>query len=328
MLSPVSLICSIKYHSTIRQIEERVILSYVIAGPIASRAINLEWKKDLAALSEELKKLCPSNQLILSTYDKECNASNLYELIVNEDPGTDTPVHSLRSYRNSVRNTTRMLTTVNSALCAVSNEFVVKTRIELLPKKHEIARHIDRILRVLNDMKGSPEITLTVLAENFGSSIYGKAGVMWALPDTFQIMRSKDMLSLWSEATKIWSVYKNMDLEIVHPLKNEQLIGRGYLKAFEGLDSLKFRNRFHFSYTLIALEHKHMKANIRIIESHELGLPKSRIIRSKGLKIIRLERGISYSTARVALRLFFWRLIESSGGIRKWAKYVLTFWPR
>jgi hypothetical protein len=64
-------------------------LTYLISGPIKSRAVNGDWHEVIDAINKELKNRSPDNQLIVSTYPNEIDEITNIKIVVNEDPGYD-----------------------------------------------------------------------------------------------------------------------------------------------------------------------------------------------------------------------------------------------
>ena len=86
-------------------------LSYVISGPVKSRALKDDWVETLERMAIALRRLDSKNQLILSTYEFETASINGVEIIYNSDPGNDNYLSQEKIRKGGVGNTSRMLQT-------------------------------------------------------------------------------------------------------------------------------------------------------------------------------------------------------------------------
>jgi hypothetical protein len=220
----------------------------LISGPLVSRVKENELIKYFLILNE-LK-----NQygltIIISTYPNELTQAlkNFqFRFILNDDPGLDcyyTGAAILKSRTNIVtRNTTRMLSTTSSGLSQVRTEYVIKTRVEILPSKIEFAQALYQVLE--NYLESE---VIVFLAEHYTGLTYteNKPLLLW-MPDVFHIMRTNDSLKLWVGALNLWQKYKinlvgrsfNVDLA------NEQVLGLSLVHNFIKPISKKNLKKYH-----------------------------------------------------------------------------------
>ena len=220
----------------------------LISGPLISRVKENELIKYFSILNE-LK-----NQygliIVISTYPNELTQAlkNFqFRFILNNDPGLDsyyTGVKKLGKRANKVsRNTTRMLSTTSLGLSQVRTEYVIKTRVEILPSKIEFARVLYRVLE--NYLESE---VIVFLAEQYTGLTYSeKTPLLLWVPDTFQIMRTRDGLKLWEGALDLWQKYK-MNL-VGRPfntdLANEQVLGLSLVNNFIEPLSERIVKKFH-----------------------------------------------------------------------------------
>lgn len=220
----------------------------LISGPLISRVKENELIKYFSILNE-LK-----NQygliIVISTYPNELTQAlkNFqFRFILNNDPGLDsyyTGIKKLGKRANKVtRNTTRMLSTTSLGLSQVRTEYVIKTRVEILPSKIEFARVLYRVLE--NYLESE---IIVFLAEQYTGLTYSeKTPLLLWVPDTFQIMRTRDGLKLWEGALDLWQKYKInlVGRSFNTDLANEQVLGLSLVNNFIEPLSERIVKKFH-----------------------------------------------------------------------------------
>jgi hypothetical protein len=220
----------------------------LISGPLTSTVKENQLIKDFSMLNELKNRY--GLKIVVSTYSNELTPAlrNFqFRFVLNDDPGQDcyyTGLGILRSKTNKVtRNTTRMLTTTSFGLSEVKTEYVVKTRVEILPSKIEFAQALNQILE---DFLESEKIVF--LAEHYTGLAYTeKKPVLLFVPDVFQIMRTSDGLKLWEGALELWHKYRtNLTGNSFHiDLANEQVLGLSLVHNFIKPISERSLKRYH-----------------------------------------------------------------------------------
>ena len=220
----------------------------LISGPLTSTVKENQLIKDFSMLNELKNRY--GLKIVVSTYSNELTPAlrNFqFRFVLNDDPGQDyysTGLAIFGSKTNNVkRNTTRMLTTTSFGLSQVKTEYVVKTRVEILPSKIEFAQVLNNILE---DFLESEKIVF--LAEHYTGLAYSekKPMLLW-VPDVFQIMRTSDGLKLWEGALELWNKYRtNLVGNSLHvDLANEQVLGLSLVHNFIKPINERSLKRFH-----------------------------------------------------------------------------------
>jgi len=234
-----------KFNNKQKMLENCTLL---ISGPLISRVKENELMIYFSILNDLKNKY--GLTILISTYPNELTKAlkNFnFRFILNDDAGIDcyyTGTAVFRSRKNKVtRNTTRMLSTTSLGLSHVRTEYVVKTRVEILPSKIEFAQVLYCILE--NYLESEK---IVFLAEQYTGLTYSeKTPLLLWVPDTFQIMRTRDSLTLWKGALDLWQKYKinlvgrsfNIDLA------NEQVLGLSLFHNFIKPLSNKRVKKFH-----------------------------------------------------------------------------------
>lgn len=220
----------------------------LISGPLISRVDENQLIKSFTILSN-LKDKYGLN-IMISTYQNELTLALQifqFEFILNNDPGQDffyTGQSILASRTNKLsRNTTRMLSTTSLGLSLVKTEYVIKTRVEILPSKIEFAQALHQVLENYSETE-----IIVFLAEHYTGLKYSenKPLLLW-IPDVFHIMRTNDGLKLWKGALDLWRTYKvDFVARSFHVgLANEQVLGLSLVHNFIKPISERGLKRYH-----------------------------------------------------------------------------------
>jgi hypothetical protein len=261
----------------------------LISGPLISRVKENELIKYFSILNDAKNQY--GLTIVISTYPNELTQSlkNFqFCFILNDDPGPDycntgAVILGFRTNKTN-RNTTRMLSTTSLGLSQVRTEYVVKTRVEILPSKIEFAQALHHILE--NNLESE---IIIVLQELYAGLTYTKKipTFLW-VPDTFQIMRTRDGLKLWGGALDLWQKYKinlvgrswNVDLA------NEQVLGlslvHNFIKPLSERKVKKF-HRYTCSLQFIRASFKFESYLFRSVYYDDLFLGGGRFTRGKKL---------------------------------------------
>jgi len=234
----------------------------LISGPLLSRVGEDQLIERFSLLSELKNEF--GLRILISTYHDELSLSlrnYQFSFILNNDPGEDYIVTGQNIFRKETnrvtRNTTRMLSTTSKGLSEVDTKYVVKTRVEILPSKIEFAHALHQL--ILDDQKSR---VIVFLAEHYTGLTYSekKPLLLW-VPDTFQIMRTKDCAQLWAGALVLWRDYKTyfVGKSLNIDLANEQILGLALVHKFiKPMSKTRLRN-FHRYQSSI----RFIKANLK-----------------------------------------------------------------
>jgi|GEM_PF-5631905 len=252
----------------------------IIAGPINTRIEVSDFKYYLQYLHyiSNLTGL----KVIISTYLNELNEiDELDELLKNikiirsEDPGLDKI--SNKRFSDKPRNTSRMLKTTIAGLLNVETIFAIKSRIEILPTNENFISALVVALQQLNSIN---DVNLVTLSAHYRSLKLNAKKTYLHVPDTFQVMKTQQMLDLWFFANEYWATYKELWLGSQYELNNEQIMGLAYAKLnkqkIEYLD-LKTLDKFSLNKTIFRINKEWEKRFMFTIPIHIWGFGDNRI---------------------------------------------------
>jgi hypothetical protein len=250
-------------------------LSYVISGPVKSRALKGDWVETLERMAIALRRLDSKNQLILSTYEFETASINGVEIIYNSDPGNDNYLSQEKIRKGGVGNTSRMLQTTLDGLMRSECQWSIKSRIELIPSFKDVDSHLDNIMILIGTLSNMTAPQAAFLLKSFGGSVLTSHGTMLAFPDTFQIMRTNDIQKLWSDAQSIFKEEEIKAMNSSFPLKIEQFMGQAFIGLCDSTIDSRFSSRYYFNRKIFRREIEIMKnENIRKIFEEFINDPK------------------------------------------------------
>lgn len=234
--------------------------SIVISGPIFSRFGRINQYDVLNSL-KMIKSINNSNQIVVSTYENEVpDDLALYcdHIIINDDPGADVyrnnpwPIGTKKSRNQS--NLTRMLKLTLAGLSVCTNDFVIKTRIELIPQNR--LQFYNWLNKVQSEFEVSDKKSIGFFTETYTGINFSINGLLGVLPDVLQFGHKEVLLNTWEESYKFW--INNFEVltrkSINYPITPEQLLGLNYLKIYTGLeidDKLFKLRRNYISLSLI-----------------------------------------------------------------------------
>ena len=285
-------------------------LSYIISGPIKSRALNDDWVETLNRMAIALRQLDSNNQLILSTYEHEVASINGAEIVYNSDPGNDNYLSHEKIHKGGVGNTSRMLQTTLTGLMRSKCEWSIKTRIELVPILKDVDSHLDNIMTLISTLSHMKAPSAAFLLKSFGGSVLTSHGTMLAFPDTLQIMRTNDIQKLWTRAQ---SIFREEYIKVTNhrfPLKIEQFMGQSFMGLRDSKIDVRFSSRYYFNRKVFREEIDIMKNQILFIDENFLLIPKSRITDKVGLKFKDLNRLRTHRLLLLEFRFLFFRFIH------------------
>jgi hypothetical protein len=221
--------------------------SVVLAGPLKTRLpenLLIDKFEELMAIKKIL-----NFKLIISTYPGELpkySFDSSTKIIEVADPGSDEFRSGPKHQGYPKRNTTRMLLSVNTGLKKSNTKYSIRTRIELLPELSRIEEFSHTCLAAKNHIDQSI-FGIAFMSEHYFGLSRQEKGVHTWLPDTFQIMKTNDMKTIWDTAYQIWDTNKIKwhDRKISFPLANEQIMGLAFLIHLNSYEIAPRIGRFH-----------------------------------------------------------------------------------
>jgi hypothetical protein len=265
----------------------------VISGPIKSRLaedklkIRLNYLQNLS-INHGLK-------VIISTYKNELPAwanKKIFKLIINDDPGIDDYRSGPWPMGQGQRNTSRMLYLTSNGISSVNTYFTIKSRIELLPNN---AKFIEMCKYYELTASNYPNQILVIKENYLGVCNQEKSLLCW-IPDTFQIMETKNLKAVWSTAEELWVKYKaKWHYRRKFPLTNEQILGLSFYKRYLNLpdDIIKNFYRFKYSRLIFKLNLIAESGYIRLYSFEEAGLTDSRLLKNRSVILENYNRKLN-----------------------------------
>lgn len=218
-------------------------ITLLIAGPVRSRLSKGFTLQDLENALKVFKVASPSGKIVVSTYEGEFPPElyGLTDLIVtNQDPGSDyfqpNPWPIAASRRGSSANYKRLLTSTLAGLKGCSEGFVIKTRVELLPRETEVFSAW--LHKCSAEFEANSTIKIGFFLEHYSGICFSINGLLGGVPDTLQVGRRKDLLRIWETASLFWEKHSTALTRKSKrfPLTSEQLIGMSFLYEFYGFN--------------------------------------------------------------------------------------------
>jgi hypothetical protein len=296
------------------------IITLLVAGPIISRLNASFTLKDLENSLKVFKLASPNGRIVISTYEGEFHAAfnNLVDLVViNQDPGFDyfkpNPWPIEISARGRKPNYTRLITSTLRGLEACKDGFVIKTRVELLPKNPEVFSKW--LLQVTNDYELNPAIKIGFFIEHYSGVCFSINGLLGGIPDTLQIGERSNLLRIWKTASFFWlnnaSILTRKSKRF--PVTSEQLLGLSFLQEFGGFNIQKKIRKLDRYYRSPKL--------IRAIIKSEREAFYWTSYKNSGFESDYLKRSFSLDISRFSIPENYWDLIRKLSLVQVKALY-------
>ena len=203
--------------------------------------------------------------------------SNMCRVTRVSDPGIDKNTRSDREGTIILGNTSRMLSCTIAGLLEVETEYVVKSRIEVLPKDSNFESAVDRALA---DLEFHPERIMAFMAMHYQSLEKNPKGTFLFIPDIFQVMRTSQALELWKGAQSYWETYGRKWSAQRKDFANEQIMGLSLAKlTHQELNKIDLEN-FHrntFNKKIFFIQQDFERNRILTLQLQSLGLFDSRL---------------------------------------------------
>lgn len=214
-------------------------VSLVITGLFKSRfgrVGNTEITKKSLKMFKALNK---ANQIVVSTYKNEI-PKDFFQFIDDvkyiKDPGPDNYSYFPKNISkiNTV-NFTRMARTAIEGISLAKNNFVIKTRVELIPfdmfqfkkwKKSETTRFNNKN-------------QIGFFLEFYSGIGFSIDGVFGNLPDVLHYGEKEILARLWSNALMLWEKNLSFFRKQKFPITSDQCLGLSYLQLYCGYNPEK-----------------------------------------------------------------------------------------
>jgi hypothetical protein len=299
----------------------------LVSGPLESRLPKAELISRFVTLKNLIKASNLNVSILISTYPGEAprELDDLCsEIIYVSDPGPDRFRSAAWPIGSKMRNTTRMLSSTTKGLDQIHSDVTIKTRIELVPNDPQFFVLLDQVSNfVLTPNSVGRGI---FIEEHFFGVLHPQKGALYWVPDTFQIMRTKDMRDMWARAHENWKDYskswhKNHQK---YPLTNEQILGCAYYQEFYELDFTKRIKQFYrYTFNLHSFIHclESERKNFVLLPFSQLGLTSSRLNKTS-----KMRGPLNLSPNGQKWKLGVLRPLVRFLLSRTTTKYTLRFW--
>lgn len=225
-------------------------VSFLITGLINSRLSEIGGFRKLEIAYRILKDIDNSNELIISTYRSEVSQDiiNLVDRVVFvDDPGFDrfrlNPWPIGRPDNRHQANYSRIFEATIAGLKVVSNDLIIKSRIELIPENIDNFRiWLGDIISLLTN-SSLPKIAF--LTEHYNGVFFSVDGTLGTLPNTLQAAKRSVLQQTWTNAYDFWTQNKHIltRSKMLFPITDEQITGLTYLRLFSNFEINQSRIR-------------------------------------------------------------------------------------
>lgn len=291
-------------------------VTYLIAGPMSQRNLNNPCAQ-INSINQELKNVSPEHSMRISTTSSIDAQLQPYlhmdvNFILSNDPGDDYRKHY--PWRNrDIWNLTRMYTSVNKGLKGLETHWTIKTRVELLPNIRDVNRHVRTVIGIIKELESSTGGSIAFPEEDYWGPSRPRKGVMYWLPDTFQIMRTNEMQKLWADAQKIAESY--LQSEYWHErnaLSSEQILGSSYFKNFINGNFRQPNQRFDFNFRDFKDAHKAESKLFLIIPYNNLYLQESKFTKRNEINAVIYREEVKFvkNAYQACFRFAIYRLLN------------------
>ena len=252
--------------------------TFLISGPVGTRV----EEPLLIHRFEGLKEISQRTNMsvAISTYVDEpipLQISSMCHVTRISDPGIDRNTRSDRDGTIILGNTSRMLACTIAGLLEVETEYVVKSRIEVLPKDSNFESAVER---ALTDLEFHPGRIMAFMAMHYQSLENNPKGTFLFIPDIFQVMRTSQALELWKGAQSYWETYGRKWSAQRKDFANEQIMGLSLAKLtgqeLNKIDLEKF-HRNTFNKNIVSIQQDFERNRILTLQCQSLGLHESRL---------------------------------------------------
>lgn len=214
-------------------------ITLLVAGPIKSRFNAAFTLQDFENSLRVFKLASPAGKIVISTYDGEFPPAlvGLVDSVVNNpDPGYDyfrpNPWPIGNGGRGNRSNYKRLIASTLCGLQVCDEGFVIKTRVELLPRNPKVFSNW--LQKCTNEFESNLSLKIGFFLEHYSGICFSINGLLGGLPDTLQLGRKADLLRVWERSNLFWASYSSVLTRKSNrfPITSEQLIGMSFLREF------------------------------------------------------------------------------------------------
>jgi hypothetical protein len=299
-------------------------VSILVSGPLISRISEGDLLERFCKLQRDIIESDLKIEVIISTYRGEVPIGLeklVTRIVICEDPGIDKYRSAVWPLGTKSRNTTRMLHSTNAGLEVINSQFTIKTRAELIPNDTKVLFNLIKNSKFL-ESKDNDSHAIFIYEHFFGVN-GGNKGVLFWIPDTFQIMKTIAMKTLWLSAQRNWILYQKVwhQNKIKYPLTNEQILGTSYYRL-DNFSGKKIRigdlHRYSFNKAIFSECLKSEFSDFILVPFNELRLTESRLTKKISHRPTEYKKLDVEGHGRSATRLLVFFLMK-----RLWIKYSL-----
>ncbi len=216
-------------------------ITLLVAGPIRSRLTTGFTLQDLENSLKVFKIAVPAGRIVISTYEGEFPmefCSLVDSIVINRDPGHDyfypNPWPIAGNNGGNSANYKRLMTSTLEGIKASDEGFLIKTRVELLPKNMEVFS--TWLWKCSKEFESNLTLKIGFFLEHYSGVCFSINGLLGGVPDTLQVGRKADLLRIWEKASFFWDKHSSILTRKSKrfPLTSEQLIGMSFLDEFYG----------------------------------------------------------------------------------------------
>ena len=283
--------------------------TFLISGPVGTRLEELLLIQRFEAIKEISRRTNMS--LAITTYVDEpipLQISNMCRVTRISDPGIDKNTRSDREGTIDMRNTSRMLACTIAGLLEVETEYVIKSRIEVLPKNSNFESSVER---ALTDLEIHPERFMSFVAMHYQSLGMNTKSAFLFMPDIFQVMRTNQALELWKGAQNYWETYGKKWSAQRKVITNEQIMGLSLAKLTNQELNKKdlenfYRNKFNKEIFLIQQDFE--RNRILTLQCQSLSFFDSRLTSIDNYPQVQLDKIIFPDPSKKSSNYYFYRM--------------------
>lgn len=289
-------------------------ITLVISGLFKSRIGRVGTISTIYSDLENFKKMNTKNQIIVSTYKGEFDKSFsklVDDVVFCNDPGPDqyhyNPKFIRQSGTNQYVNFSRMAETSIQGLKSASNDYVIKSRLELIPQ--DFTKFPKWSTKQIKKMKNKNSIAF--FYEFYSGIFFSIDGVLGNIPDIMQFARKQVLLQLWIDSLNFWNMNIKKLVQHRYPISSDQCLGLNYLSKNCNpslLNNVTFLRRYTTNIKIIKAVQK-AESELFVISSYkDSGFSVNYFKGSHAIKMIKLNPIRSNELVKYTLVLLLKRI--------------------
>lgn len=283
--------------------------TFLISGPVGTRLEELLLIHRFEAIKEISRRTNMS--IAITTYVDEpipLQISTMCRVTRISDPGIDKNTRSDREGTIVLGNTSRMLACTIAGLLEVETEYVIKSRIEVLPKNCNFESAVERALA---DLEIHPERFMAFMAMHYQSLGRNTKNAFLFIPDVFQVMRTNQALELWKGAQNYWETYGRKWSAQRKDFANEQIMGLSLAKLTNQELNKKDLENFHrnkFNKKIFLIQQDFERNRILTLQSQSLSFFDSRLTSTDNYHKVQSDKILFPDPSKESSNYYFYRM--------------------